>query len=60
MIYYLIPSILFVIISYCSFWIDKEAATARASIAITTILITINFSNDIATILPPIKEEIWL
>ena len=43
MVYYLIPSVLFVLISYCSYWIDSKAATARCSLAITTIVITINF-----------------
>ena len=60
MTYYIIPSVLFVIISYCSFWIDKLAATARCSLAITSILITINFSNGISQILPPIEYEVWM
>ncbi len=41
MTYYLVPSIIFVLISYCSFWIDKHATTARCFLAITTVLITI-------------------
>ena len=60
MTYYVVPSVLFVIISYCSFWIDKHAATARCSLAITTILITINFSNGLNNVLPPIDYEVWM
>lgn len=45
MVYYIVPSVIFVVLSYCSFWIDQEAVTARVSLSITTVLITINFSN---------------
>jgi hypothetical protein len=41
--YYLVPSVIFVIVSYCSYWIDKNATTARCSLAITTTLITLQF-----------------
>jgi hypothetical protein len=60
MVYYIIPSVLFIIISYCSYWIDYKSATARCSLAITTIVITINFSNGINTVLPPIEYSVWL
>jgi gamma-aminobutyric acid receptor subunit alpha len=58
--YYVIPSLIFVIISYCSFWIDKNATTARCSIAITTTVITIQFYIGINTVLPPINYPVWL
>jgi Neurotransmitter-gated ion-channel transmembrane region len=57
---YVISSVLFVVISYCSYWIDYKAATARCSLAITTIVITINVSNGISNMLPPIAYPIWL
>lgn len=60
MVYYIIPSIIFVVISYCSFWISQESVTARCSLAITTVLITINFSNGINNIIPPIEQSVWL
>jgi hypothetical protein len=41
--YYLVPSVIFVVVSYCSYWIDKTATTARCSLAITTTLITLQF-----------------
>lgn len=56
MAFYVLPSVLYVIISYCSFWIDQKAATARCSLGITTILITINFFNGVNNILPPIER----
>jgi len=58
--YYCIPSILFIIMTYCSFWIDKGAAPARAGLAITVILITINFNKGVTLILPPASGSIWL
>ena len=60
MVYYIVPSVIFVIISYCSFWISKDSVTARCSLAITTVLITINFQSGINQILPPIEYPVWL
>eukprot|EP00347_Sterkiella_histriomuscorum_P019697 403340633 len=60
MVYYIVPSVIFVIIAYCSFWISKDSVTARCSLAITVVLITINFQNGINTILPPIEYSVWL
>ena len=39
LIYYIFPSLLFVFISYTSFFINKEAAPARVAIGIISILI---------------------
>ena len=60
MVYYIVPSVIFVIIAYCSFWISKDSVTARCSLAITVVLITINFQNGINNILPPIEYSVWL
>jgi hypothetical protein len=60
LIYYVIPQIFFVFIAYCAFWVNQTAAPARVALSITTILITINFSNGIYRILPPVKYEVWL
>lgn len=46
--------------TYCSFWIDKGAAPARAGLSITVILITINFNKGVTLILPPASGSIWL
>jgi len=59
-IYYVLPQIFFVFIAYCAFWIDHKQASARVALSITTILITINFTNGIYTVLPPVKHEVWL
>lgn len=58
--YYCLPSFLFIIMTYCSFWIDKNAAPARAGLSITVILITINFNKGVTLILPPASGSIWL
>jgi hypothetical protein len=60
MTYYIVPSVLFVVIAYCSFWIDQNAAAARCALSITTILITIQFSNGLNNILPPIDYSVWI
>ena len=60
MVYYIVPSVIFIIISYCSYWIDQESVTARCFIAMTTVLITIKFQNGINDILPPIDYPVWI
>lgn len=60
MSFYIVCSVIFVIISYCSFWIDYKAVTARCSLAITTIVITINMTNGVITLLPPIEYSVWI
>lgn len=46
--------------TYCSFWIDKNAVPARVGLSITVILITINFNKGVNLILPPVDDSIWL
>lgn len=41
MVFNVLPSVIFVTISYCSFWIDRNSVTARTALAITTVLLTI-------------------
>ncbi len=60
MSFYIICSVIFVMISYCSYWIDYKAVTARCSLAITTIVITINMANGVSTLLPPIEYSVWI
>jgi len=60
MTYFLFPSILFVVTSYMSFWISKEAAPARVSLAILTILIAINFQSSIHKYIPQIPYSTWI
>jgi hypothetical protein len=44
LLYYVFPSILFIIISYSSFWIDANSVPARIGLSIIIILITIKFT----------------
>lgn len=57
---YMLPAIFFVIISYTSFWVAKGAAPARVALCIIGVLITINFNNNLLTILPETTESVWL
>ena len=57
---FIFPSVLFVAISYSSFWINKESAPARVTLAIMTILISINFLSAIHRYLPQIPYNTWL
>jgi len=56
----MLPAIFFVIISYTSFWVAKGAAPARVALCIIGVLITINFNNNLLTILPETTEPVWL
>jgi hypothetical protein len=58
--YYVVPSILFVVVSYMSFWINKEAVPARVTLAILTILIAINFQTSIHKYIPSISYTTWI
>jgi len=60
MSYYVVPSVIFIIVAYSSFWVDANAAPARCGLSITIILITINFQTQLSTVLPPIDSGIWL
>jgi hypothetical protein len=60
MVFYIIPSVIFVICSYLSFWIDQDSVTARCALGSTIIVITITFSNNINNILPAIDYAVWL
>jgi hypothetical protein len=57
---YMLPSIFFVIISNTSFWVSKAAAPASVALCIIGVLITINFNNNLLTILPETTESVWL
>lgn len=50
-----IPSILFNILSYCGFWIDKNGVPGRVYLGSLAILMNIN-----AYVLPRVSETTWL
>jgi hypothetical protein len=58
--YFIYPSMLFVVTSYTSYWIHQEAAPARVSLAILTILIAINFQSSIHKYVPQIPYATWM
>lgn len=59
--YYLIqmyiPSLLIVILSWVSFWINMDAAPARVSLGITTVLTMTTQSSGSRASLPKVKRH---
>lgn len=59
--YYLIqmyiPSLLIVILSWVSFWINMDAAPARVGLGITTVLTMTTQSSGSRASLPKVKRE---
>ena len=47
-----VPSVLLVIIAWLSFWIDAEAAPARVSVGVTTVLTVTTMTSGIQETLP--------
>ena len=59
-VFYIVPSILFVMLSYSSFWIDKTAVPARVGLGITTTLITLNMMVSTHKYLSQINYITWM
>ena len=59
-IFYIVPSILFVMLSYSSYWIDKNAVPARVALGVISILITLNMMNSTHKYIPQINYATWL
>ena len=61
--YYLIqmyiPSLLTVILSWVSFWINMDAAPARVGLGITTVLTMTTQSSGSRASLPKVREEMF-
>jgi hypothetical protein len=60
MIYYVLPTIFFVFLSYSTFWIDQNAAPARVATSTTAILVTLQHSISIFRYIPKINYATWL
>lgn len=61
MVFNVLPSVIFVTLSYSSFWIDRNSVTARTALAITTVLLTIQtYKAMYDSLLPPVASQIWL
>ena len=58
-IYYFIPSLLVVFLTYAGFWIDKAAIPARVSIGITPISITVNLVSGATLVYGSSSELSW-
>lgn len=54
------PSIIFVILAYSSFWIDKNEAAARVSLVITNILNAISLIVSTNGYIPNVPYKTWL
>eukprot|EP00347_Sterkiella_histriomuscorum_P003280 403364894 len=59
-VYFILSSCIFVLMSYCTFWISKFAITARVFLAINTVLITIQANGYVYEYLPPTDYTSWL
>ena len=60
LIYFVVPSLIFVFIAYTSFWINKEAVPARVAIGIISILINISTNNSVTTQIPQVPYTVEL
>ena len=59
-----IPSILLVILSWVSFWVDAQAVPARVSLGVTCVLTMTTQSSGIRQSLPPVSYvkaiDVWM
>ncbi|XP_077990616.1 glycine receptor subunit alpha-4-like [Glandiceps talaboti] len=59
-----IPSILLVVVSWVSFWVDVSAAPARVALGITTVLTFTTMSSGVSSQLPKVAYakaiDVWL
>jgi len=60
MLFFVFPSILFIFVSYSSFWINKEAAPARVSVGTLSILIQIGLNNSVQGHIPQVPYRVIL
>ena len=49
----IIASVIYVLLAYCTFWINKKAVTARTFLAITTVYIAFEENADVSKYIPP-------
>ncbi|KAG9431422.1 ligand-gated chloride channel 3 isoform X1 [Apis mellifera carnica] len=54
-----LPSILIVMLSWVSFWINHEATSARVALGITTVLTMTTISTGVRSSLPPVNYTYW-
>ena len=57
---FVLPSSVFMVLSYVSFWISPGAAPARIAIGIIPVLIMVSQMSSVYSTLPPISYATWL
>ncbi len=57
---FVLPSVLFVVLAYTSFWIDKNVAPARVTLVITNILNAISLLVSTNSYIPNVPYKTWL
>ena len=64
MLQVIIPSILLVVLSWVSFWVDPKAVPARVSLGVTCVLTMTTQSSGIRQTLPPVSYvkaiDVWM
>mmetsp|Transcript_16872 Transcript_16872/g.39609 ORF Transcript_16872/g.39609 Transcript_16872/m.39609 type:complete len:550 (-) Transcript_16872:52-1701(-) len=56
----IVPSILFLGVSYTGFWVSPKAVPARATVAVIPLLILLTLMNNVYSSLPQTSEIMWL
>jgi hypothetical protein len=57
---FILPSSIFMVLSYVSFWLSPGAAPARVAIGIIPVLIMVSQRASVWSTLPPISYSTWL
>lgn len=57
---FVVPSIIFVVLAYATFWIDSQKASARVIFAITNILNAIYLLVGTNDYIPQVPYQTWL
>eukprot|EP00217_Crustomastix_stigmatica_P004234 CAMPEP_0183800358 /NCGR_PEP_ID=MMETSP0803_2-20130417/24631_1 /TAXON_ID=195967 /ORGANISM="Crustomastix stigmata, Strain CCMP3273" /LENGTH=460 /DNA_ID=CAMNT_0026045069 /DNA_START=51 /DNA_END=1430 /DNA_ORIENTATION=- len=56
----IVPGVLFNLMAYMSFWMDRKPAPARVAMGLIPMLITVNSNNAVRNSLPKISYNTWL
>jgi hypothetical protein len=56
----MITSCIYVLLAYCSFWINKKAMVARTFLTILTVYISFEVDASVSMYLPPSDQRTWL
>lgn len=56
----IVLSILYVLLSYCGFWISAAAAPGRIALAVICVLITVNSFYSVKSSLPETPYPVWM